>query len=337
MTFKLHVGRFAHPAGLVYIRREVDALSRIIDAVRLRGSVLSVAEFAPPFGVFTRGIPDGAVFHAVVEGSALLSLDVGPQARPPFIELGEGDVILLARGQGHTIVDHPASAALHIAQLPRIEGVVPRLQGLSAKQPTTRIVCGMLRIDHGSSRSLLSLLPPVLHHRVVDVDREAAEWVRSSARMLDVELRRNDEGSRAIAGRLCEVLFVQLLRTSRLEPKGWLAALSDPHIGQALALIHEDPRSRWDAAILAERVGMSRSGFFARFTELVGEAPAQYLARWRMSVAADQLVRGERTIAELAEGSGYASEDAFARVFKRHFGLTPGAYRKSARSAAKPS
>ncbi|MFO0613034.1 MAG: AraC family transcriptional regulator [Polyangiaceae bacterium] len=312
----------------------MDALSRIINAVRLRGSVLSIAELATPFGVFTRGIPDGAIFHAVVEGSARLTLSVGPDARPPFVDLGEGDVVLLARGQGHTIVDEASSSALHISQLPRIDGVVPRLRSLSSKRPTTRIVCGMLRIDRGSSQSLLSLLPAVLHHRARDVDADAAEWVRSSTRMLELELRRNEEGSKAIAGRLCEVLFVQLLRTARLEPKGWLAALSDAQIGQALALIHEDPRSRWDAAILAERVGMSRSGFFARFTDLVGEAPAQYLARWRMSVAADQLVNGDSTLAELAEVSGYASEDAFARVFKRHFGLTPGAYRKSARSAA---
>ena len=66
----------------------------------------------------------------------------------------------------------------------------------------------------------------------------------------------------------------------------------------------------------------------ARFAALVGEPPAQYLSRWRMSVADDTLVRNDVSLPELAEQSGYASEDAFARVFKRHFGLTPAAFRR---------
>ena len=70
----------------------------------------------------------------------------------------------------------------------------------------------------------------------------------------------------------------------------------------------------------------SASGF--SITELVGEPPAQYLSRWRMADAADRLSREDLTVFELAEQVGYASEDAFVRVFKRHFGLTPSAYRK---------
>ena len=138
----------------------------------------------------------------------------------------------------------------------------------------------------------------------------------------------------AVASRLCDVLFVQLLRAAPRDQRGWLAALDDPQIGRALAMIHEDGATKWDASVLAERVGLSRTRFFARFSELVGEPPAQYISKWRMSAAADALVRADVTVSELAERTGYGSEDAFVRVFKRTFGKTPSAYRRSFRESA---
>lgn len=42
----------------------------------------------------------------------------------------------------------------------------------------------------------------------------------------------------------------------------------------------------------------------------------------------DVLVRQDVTLPQLAEQSGYTSEDAFIRVFKRHFGMTPSTYRR---------
>jgi AraC-like DNA-binding protein len=99
-------------------------------------------------------------------------------------------------------------------------------------------------------------------------------------------------------------------------------------------MIHEDGATKWDASVLAERVGLSRTRFFARFSELVGEPPAQYISKWRMSAAADALVRADVTVSELAERTGYGSEDAFVRVFKRTFGKTPSAYRRSFRDSA---
>jgi len=307
--------------------REMDALSRILQSVRLRGSILSIAELAPPFGVQAMGRDSGAVFHAVVEGRAILTASGGTFC------MAAGDVALLARGQPHAIADEPGRMLVPVSSLERSQGPVLVLRNAPSRAPTTRIVCGVFRLEHAASDSLLSLLPEVLHHEGASAQPEAREWVGSTVRMLDAELRHAQEGASAIAARLCDVLLVQLLRSSPLTGKGWLAALRDPQIGRALALIHEDPGTRWDAAVLAARVGMSRSRFFARFTELVGEPPVQYLSRWRMSVAADVLMRDEVTVPELAERSGYASEEAFVRVFKRHFGKTPSAYRREREAA----
>jgi len=75
-------------------------------------------------------------------------------------------------------------------------------------------------------------------------------------------------------------------------------------------------------------VGMSRSAFAERFTSLVGQPPMQYLALWRMHVAAQRLREGRGSVAQIAFAVGYESEAAFSRAFKRQFGTSPGIWRR---------
>jgi len=112
---------------------------------------------------------------------------------------------------------------------------------------------------------------------------------------------------------------------------GWLAALNDLQIGAALALVHADPQASWTVASLAAKVAMSRSAFAARFVQLVGEPPLQYVTRWRMQKASGILRDGHASLAEVAARVGYESEAAFSKAFKRAVGSTPGAYRRSFR------
>jgi AraC-like DNA-binding protein len=55
----------------------------------------------------------------------------------------------------------------------------------------------------------------------------------------------------------------------------------------------------------------------------------QYLARWRLQVAAQQLRAGDKTLAAVAEEVGYESEAAFNRAFKREFGIPPATWRRT--------
>jgi transcriptional regulator GlxA family with amidase domain len=134
---------------------------------------------------------------------------------------------------------------------------------------------------------------------------------------------------------LADVLFVQALRSlSRHEacPQG-LPALSDPAIHKALSLMHGDVGSRWTVASLAKTVGLSRSGFAARFVELVGEPPLHYLVRRRISRAAELLRDTDDAIAEVATRVGYESVTSFSKVFKRWRGASPGVFRRSVRKS----
>lgn len=84
---------------------------------------------------------------------------------------------------------------------------------------------------------------------------------------------------------------------------------------------------------LAARAGLSRAAFARRFTALAGELPRAYLTRWRMTTAARLLRESEAPLTAVAAQTGYGSEYAFAKAFKREFGLAPGGYRRDARAA----
>jgi AraC-like DNA-binding protein len=82
--------------------------------------------------------------------------------------------------------------------------------------------------------------------------------------------------------------------------------------------------------VLARAVALSRSALAERFAALVGEPPMQYLTRWRLALAARTLRAGGEALSRVAERSGYESEAAFNRAFKREFGLPPAAWRRAA-------
>jgi transcriptional regulator GlxA family with amidase domain len=74
---------------------------------------------------------------------------------------------------------------------------------------------------------------------------------------------------------------------------------------------------------------MSRTAFSNRFNELIGNTPLNYLIEWRMQIARQMLIDTDSPIIDIALKTGYKSEAAFGRIFKRHFDVPPAGYRKS--------
>ena len=113
---------------------------------------------------------------------------------------------------------------------------------------------------------------------------------------------------------------------------GWLLALRDPVVARAMNAIHQRPGEPWTIELLAREVSVSRATLARRFAHLVGETPAEYLTRWRMDLAAQQLRDTDDTVAAIAAAVGYRSDYSFSRAFTRHRGLAPGRYRHQARA-----
>lgn len=115
--------------------------------------------------------------------------------------------------------------------------------------------------------------------------------------------------------------------------QGWLRALADPEIGNALKLMHRAPEYRWTVAELADELSISRSAFAERFRKITGRPPLEYLTWWRLQRAAARLRSGEiATLFEAARTSGYQSEAAFSKAFRREFGMPPGEVRRQAQA-----
>jgi AraC-like DNA-binding protein len=110
---------------------------------------------------------------------------------------------------------------------------------------------------------------------------------------------------------------------------GWLSALSDKHMSIAIASMHTDPGYPWTLQSLAERVGQSRSVFALRFRKTVGATPMEYLARWRMLLAADRLRNSSDGLSAIAQSLGYESESAFGKAFRRVMGCSPRQYTRT--------
>ena len=53
-----------------------------------------------------------------------------------------------------------------------------------------------------------------------------------------------------------------------------------------------------------------------------------YLARWRLQLAAQRMKASDLPIKSIIDQSGYESEPAFSRAFKRHFGMPPREWRR---------
>ena len=110
--------------------------------------------------------------------------------------------------------------------------------------------------------------------------------------------------------------------------KGWLRAVFDPQMGTALSAIHDSVKTPWTVESLAEAAGMSRSAFAARFKELLGQTPLEYVTEWRMQKAMQLLQQRDKKLIDVARSVGYESDAAFSKAFKRVVGANPGEYIK---------
>lgn len=93
-----------------------------------------------------------------------------------------------------------------------------------------------------------------------------------------------------------------------------------------LRALEQDPDLSIEA--LASRACLSLYHFHRVFTAVVGEAPGEMCRRLRMQRAAWQLCYTDASVTAIALGAGLGSSQAFAKAFRRHYGCTPGAFRR---------
>jgi AraC-like DNA-binding protein len=276
----------------------MDVLSDTITAMRTGRPHSTLTRHSAPWSSrFSDG--DAAGFHVVLRGSARF---LPPDARAEPIELGAGDIVFMTRERGHE---------------------------LSGESPAV-LLCGAYVLDQARPHPLLAELPDVFHLRAGDGGDDSS--LRAAIDLLWREHETQRPGGGAVVPALLDMLLLYIIRTwlDTHPSTGWATALNDPAIARALRAIHHDPARGWTVETLGAEAGLSRAAFSKRFTALVGQSPLVYVTWWRM-VQAARLLRGtDVPLAAVAQRTGYQSEFAFARAFKREYGISPGSYRKAA-------
>lgn len=326
-----------------------DILSDVLRKVRLRGVLYFYvngtrdwAAEAPPSCEIAAAVIPGAEhvmeYHAVVSGSCWAAV-IGEAP----VRLETGDIVLFPHGDPHVV-----SSAVGMRAPPNAAGYFERKQqrapfvlhldarevqvGAVGDDPrNTTLVCGFLGCDLRPFNPLIASLPRLMHLR----GDSRQEWTTHLMRRAAAESKNRRPGGDAMLERLSEMTFIdavsRYLGTLPQDSRGWLAGLRDRFVGRALTLMHEAPAFAWTIDELGQRVGLSRSALHERFAEMIGQAPMQYLANWRMQVGAALLRDTASTVASVAQEVGYQSEAAFARAFKRLVGKTPSLWRDQAR------
>ncbi len=297
-------------------------LSDVLGVVLLRNAVYRRIEAFAPWGLRMAARPR-ATFYALARGSAWLEV-----AGQDPLALSAGDVAFIPHGRAHVLRDARTTVPQAACDGPaRHVGPVTGTHTIGRGGAGTSIIAGFFELDQRTP-VLLSRMPEVIVLSSNDDPR-----IQATVQLVLAESAVPGLASALVLHRLADVLLVHALRLiSRdpLCPKG-LPALADPTFHHALSLIHGDFRRAWSVASLAKAVGLSRSTFAARFTELVGEPPLHYLARWRIARAAELLRDTDDSVAQIADRVGYESLPSFSKAFKRWRGASPGAFRASAR------
>jgi AraC-like DNA-binding protein len=186
-----------------------------------------------------------------------------------------------------------------------------------------------MSFDRASLRPITQLLPSFI---LIKAEQARTLALHDTMRALASEMAEQVPGSEIVANRLAEVLFIQILRahiaSGPERNKGWLRAIFDPQMGTALSAIHDSVDTPWTVESLAEAAGMSRSAFAARFKELLGQTPLEYVTEWRMQKAMQLLQQRDKKLIDVARSVGYESGAAFSKAFKRVVGINPGEYLK---------
>jgi AraC-like DNA-binding protein len=323
----------------------LDPLSDVLRVVRLAGACFFRVEASSPWWA---EVPDASAiagdllpraqhlvsYHVVTSGRCWAGLADGTA-----LWAEEGDVLVVPHGDAYALATapgpvgrQPVAAARAFFRALAAGELPPTVVEGGGGRTRVGVVCGFLGCDAAPYNPVLALLPRLV--KVSPPPPPARDRLAPLVRMAIEEARADAPGSADVLLRIGELMFVEIARrlaAARAPSSGWLAALREPAVGRALGLLHREPARGWTLAALARAAGLSRSTLAERFTASVGQPPMQYLARWRMQLAARLLADGTAKVAAVAREVGYESEASFSRAFRKATGEAPSSWRARCR------
>jgi AraC-like DNA-binding protein len=308
----------------------LDVLSNILSLARISGSLIADIRCRGQSGL-SFGVGQGAPFHYILKGNCRLI------TAHESLEVHAGDLLLVPQWVRHGLAVSRSSPMQEVTAVVKAHGLPVWTHG-TLRQPlvfevghgeeTIHFLSGLFTLDGRGSIRLLEQLPTVLH-----LDAEASRigpQLHTALSFVSQEHGLLQPGYEAVASRLMDLLFIQILRAAmlqRISLIGDLAGIAHPKISRALAAIHSFPARRWSVADLAAEAQMSRTLFADLFRKTLGVTPMQYLSDWRLQLAERALIDTRSSVDDIRAKCGFHSQFAFSRAFKRFTGHSPRAYR----------
>lgn len=302
----------------------MDPLSEIVTLLRPRAAVAKPITARGSWGV-RYAEHDAPGFTIIIAGEAWVEFE----GRKP-LRLVQGDFLLMPTTPAFSL-----TSEIGFPSIPTEPSSQPMRHGDQDGEPDFISLGGSFSFERGNAPLLLALLPSLIH---IPAAEGRASQLGRLIDLLSEECTSNHPGKDMIVERLLEVLLVEALRWQGILNEAGsarlIAGMRDPALARALQAIHADVSAGWTVEQLARIAGMSRSAFSARFSFVVGCAPIEYLARWRMAIARDSLIRGGKSLDRIAGEIGYDSASAFSTAFRKRLGCPPRSFaRDNARSA----
>jgi AraC-like DNA-binding protein len=263
---------------------------------------------------------------AMVRGNAWVT----PATGAPVL-LRPGDIAVMRGPDPYTVADDPQTPAqivIHPGQhCTTLDGTdLAQAMDLGVRTwgndlgGSTVMLTGTYEGASAIGQRLLGALPALL---TLPHDT----WESPLVAFLADEIVKDEPGQEVVLDRLLDLLVIAAIRAWFARPDAeapaWYRAHTDPVVGKALRMLHNNPAHPWTVAELAAACGISRAALARRFTELVGEPPMTFLTGWRLALAADLLRESDTTVGAVADKVGYGSPFALSTAFKRVFGVSP--------------
>ena len=120
-------------------------------------------------------------------------------------------------------------------------------------------------------------------------------------------------------------------RSAVIKPSEVSAVSSDQtFLKKTLAVIEKNfEDEHFSVEILAAQVNMSPSQLNRKLNALIDQPAVKLINSFRLQRAADLLKNNTGNVAEICFGVGFNNQSYFARAFKKQFGMSPSAYKKS--------
>jgi AraC-type DNA-binding domain-containing proteins len=97
---------------------------------------------------------------------------------------------------------------------------------------------------------------------------------------------------------------------------------------RALELLRENLTEGIALKDIARECCLSESGLLRAFTTSMGTSPHRWLSGQRVELAMELMRSTAQSLADVAAATGFADQAHFTRVFGKHIGTSPGAWRR---------